>query len=73
MPGYFEYAWIVMADLCEPRCVPNIYCVCDACACACVCVCESVCVCVCVCACVCGFQCRGSAVAVWSVIKSKIV
>ena len=34
-----------------------------------VCVCESVCVCVCVCACVCGFQCRGSAVAVWSVIE----
>ena len=42
MPGYFEYAWIVMADLCEPRCVPNIYCVCDACACTCVCVCECV-------------------------------
>ena len=52
MPGYFEYAWIVMADLCEPRCVPNIYCVCDACACACVCVCVCARVCACVCVCV---------------------
>ena len=53
MPGYFEYAWIVMADLCEPRCVPNIYCVCVMHARAHVCVCVRECVRVCMCACVC--------------------
>ena len=38
-----------------------------------VCVCVRECVRVCVRVCVCGFQCRGSAVAVWSVIESEII